>query len=70
MKLEREVPDNAGFNPDTMKVSNGTNGRLSTFTSHTSHLSVAQVTLLLKQIGRQLESLLRMMNKKARDEDR
>ena len=53
MKPEREAPDNAGCNPDTMKVSNGTNGRLSTFTSHTSHLSVAQVTLLLKQIGRQ-----------------
>ena len=51
MEPEREAPDNAGSNPDTMKVSSGTKGRLSTFTSHTSHLSVAQVTLLLKQIG-------------------
>ena len=63
MKPAREAPDHAGFNPDTMKVSNGTNGRLSTFTSETSHLSVVQVTLLLKQTGRQKESLFRMMNK-------
>ena len=55
MKPERltEALDNAGFNPDTIRVSNWyqettLKGDISHFSS-----SVAHVTLLLKQTGRQ-----------------
>ena len=37
MEPEREAPDNAGSNPDTMKVSNGTNG--TNLNLHVSHFS-------------------------------
>ena len=52
MKPEKfiEAPDHAGFNPDTMRVSKWLQRRLSRVTFHTSHLSVAQVTQVLKHI--------------------
>ena len=52
MKSERftEAPDHAGLKPDTMSVSKWYKEATVKVTFRTSHLSIAQVTLVLKQI--------------------
>ena len=61
-----EAPDHTGFNPDTLRLCKWYQRRLPRVTFHTSHLSVGQVTILLKQTGRQKQSLLKMMKKESR----